>query len=181
MKRFAALLALSAMTLFSSLTLTESVQAQPYPIYQRPVYPVHVTPNQVIGYDPYTGPITFNRQIDNTAYDFGRNQSRFNNRRWVNRPVRNMAGQITGYEQGWEWTNMYTGQTHGNTQVITHRPGSMHVQQLFGSPGPGMHVQNHVRGGGMHAQNRFYTGGGMHIQGRTRGGTHVQGRSYGRR
>ncbi|MGI9519593.1 MAG: hypothetical protein ACR2NP_21250 [Pirellulaceae bacterium] len=173
MKRLTALFALSAATLFSSLLATDSAEAQ-YPVYQRPVYPVHVTPNQLIGFNPQTGPITFNQQIDNTAFDFGRNQSRNNQRRWVNRPVYNTMGQITGYEQGWEWTNMYTGQSHGDTQVITHRPGGgmnimghTHMQSHhYGSPG--MHIQNHVRGGG-----------GMHVQGRTRGGTHVQRRSYG--
>lgn len=87
--------------------------------WQRPSRPVHVGPTHVTGYNPWTGAVhTHNNQINNTAFDFGRNQSMNNGtRRVVNRPVRDQWGNITGFERGVVWNNSFTGQEHGQTTI----------------------------------------------------------------
>lgn len=86
----------------------------------RPSRPVHVGPTRVTHYNPWTGRVdTHNNQINNTAFDFGRNQSMNNGtRRVVNRPVRDAWGNITGYERGVVWNNSFTGQEHGETTIV---------------------------------------------------------------
>lgn len=88
--------------------------------WNRPSRPVHVGPTHITGYNPWTGAVhTHNNQVNNTAFDFGRNQSRHNGtRRVVNRPVRDAFGNITGWERGEVWNNSFTGQEHGNTTIV---------------------------------------------------------------
>ena len=64
-------------------------------------YPVYVSPNEVTGINPITGGLdTQNRQIDNTAYQYGRNESQNNGtKRWVRRPIYNSRGQVVGYQR----------------------------------------------------------------------------------
>lgn len=84
-------------------------------------FPVHVTPNEFSGYNPYTGGWnTRNRQIDNTYFHYGRNGSQHNGtKRWVNRPIYDAYGNISGYSQGYVWNNSITGQEHGNVRDVT--------------------------------------------------------------
>ncbi|MEO0531827.1 MAG: hypothetical protein AAF266_14825 [Planctomycetota bacterium] len=86
----------------------------------RPSRPVYVTPDRVVNYNPWTGAVdTHNHQVNDTAFDVGRDMSRNNgSRRWVNRPIRDAWGNITGYERGWVWNNSITGQEHGETTVV---------------------------------------------------------------
>ena len=80
-----------------------------------------VTPNQLTSVNPWTGGLnTANQQINNTAYTPGRLQSAGNGTgRFVNRPVYNSFGQITGYQQGYVWNNSLTGQEHGQVNTVT--------------------------------------------------------------
>lgn len=86
----------------------------------RPSRPVYVTPSQITGYNPWTGAVhTHNNQVNDTAFDFGRNASQHNGtRRYVNRPVRDSWGNIIGYERGYVWNNSFTGQEHGETTIV---------------------------------------------------------------
>jgi hypothetical protein len=99
----------------------------------RPSVPQVVTPNTVTGYNPQTGGLnTANTQFNNTFFDPLRNQSQFNNRRWVQRPVYSTGGQVIGYEQGWVWNNAITGQEHGNLQTYTpNQTGGVHEGQVL--------------------------------------------------
>ncbi len=91
-----------------------------YPPYYRPSVPVAGTPSTITTYNPQTGGWnTASSQWNNTYWDPGRNASQYNNRRWVQRPVYNTMGQITGYQEGWVWNNAWTGQEHGNVQTYT--------------------------------------------------------------
>ena len=87
----------------------------------RPGYPVIVTPNQFDGLTPWGGVNTRNDQINNTYFDYGRNASQHNGtRRMVNRPVYDSYGRVTGYEQGYEWNNSFTGQLHSDITTVTN-------------------------------------------------------------
>lgn len=92
-----------------------------YPGSYTPSFPVQVTPNQVTSVNQWTGGLnTANQQINNTAYTPGRLQSANNGTgRYVNRPVYNNFGQITGYQQGYVWNNSLTGQEHGQVNTVT--------------------------------------------------------------
>lgn len=110
-------------------------------------FPVYVTPNVIVGINPVTGGVdTQNRQIDNTAYQYGRHESQFNGtKRWVRRPVYNAQGQVVGYQEGWVWINSYTGQEHG--EMVNYTPngqgGVNSGHQTFAQPsGPGGVHQN---------------------------------------
>lgn len=108
--------ALLAATTIASLALATSADAQWWG--PRPSVPVYEGPTQISGFNPWTGQVDTHRQsINNTASDFGRNFSRFNNRQVVNEPVRDMFGNITGYKRGTTWTNAITGQKHGNITI----------------------------------------------------------------
>ena len=89
--------------------------------FQRPSYPQFVTPSQVTGVNPWTGGLnTGNMQLNNTYFDYGRNGSQYNGtRRWVNRPVYDSYGRITGHQQGYVWNNSITGQEHGDLNTRT--------------------------------------------------------------
>ena len=87
----------------------------------RPSYPHFVTPSQVTGINPWTGGLdTGNLQVNNTYYDYGRNSSQYNGtRRWVNRPVYDGYGNVTGYQEGYVWNNSFTGQEHAHLNTRT--------------------------------------------------------------
>lgn len=122
--------------------------------WSRPSRPVYVTPDRVTHYNPWTGAVhTHNEQINDTAFDWGRNESRNNGtRRYVNRPIRDAWGNVTGYERGWVWNNSLTGQEHGETTVVRPNgsggnssttvvrsvaPGSSSTTQVYRSAKPG--------------------------------------------
>ena len=122
--------------------------------WNRPSRPVYVTPDRVTHYNPWNGAIhTHNEQINDTAFDFGRNESRNNgSRRYVNRPIRDAWGNITGYERGWVWNNSLTGQEHGETTIVrpnntggsssttvlrSAAPGSTSTTNVYRSSNPG--------------------------------------------
>ncbi len=105
-------------------------------------YPVYVTPNEVVGVNPHTGGLdTQNRQIDNTAFQHGRNESQHNGtKRWVQRPIYNSQGQQVGYQEGWVWNNSYTGQEHGDLNNYTpNDKGGINNQNQIRSVNPGVH------------------------------------------
>ena len=85
------------------------------------MYPVLVSPNEISGINPWTGGLnTRNGQVDNTYFDYGRNGSQYNgSKRWVNRPIYDSYGNISGYSQGYVWNNSLTGQEHGNVRDVT--------------------------------------------------------------
>lgn len=89
--------------------------------YGRPSVPVYGTPSVVTGRNPWTGGWnTGNHEINNTYFDYGRNGSQYNgSKRWVNRPVYDNYGNITGYQRGYVWNNSMTGQEHGNVTTTT--------------------------------------------------------------
>lgn len=123
-------------------------------------FPVYVTPNEVVGVNPTTGGLdTQNRQIDNTAYQYGRHESQFNGtKRWVRRPVHNAQGQVVGYQEGWVWRNSYTGQEHG--ELVNYTPnnlGGVNNQHQSRSVGGG-------GGGGVHKNIQTFDApqGGVH-------------------
>lgn len=93
--------------------------------YGRPSVPVYGTPSVVTGYNPWTGGWnTGNTEVNNTYFDYGRGGSQHNgSKRWVNRPVYDNYGNITGYQRGFVWNNSFTGQEHGN--VTTTTPNGM--------------------------------------------------------
>lgn len=80
-----------------------------------------VTPQQITGFDPWTGTVhTQNQEVFESVNDFGRNQSRNNGTlRRVNRPIYDRFGNLTGYERGVEWRNSLTGQRHHETVKTT--------------------------------------------------------------
>ena len=99
------------------------------PIY--PQYPVYVSPDQFDRINPITGGIdTKNEQIDNTYYDPNRERSKYNGtRRWVRRPIYDGNGRITGYQEGYVWTNSITGVEHGELKNVTeNNQGGKHDQ-----------------------------------------------------
>lgn len=108
--------------------------------WQRPSYPVWNSPTQITGFNPITGGFnTGGTSVNNTAFDPWRNQSMNNgSARVVNRPVYDNFGNIRGWERGVEWTNSITGQTHGNTQIITPNGigGGHHQQNVYRSVAP---------------------------------------------
>ena len=129
-------------------------------------YPVYVTPNEVIGVNPQTGGLdTQNRQIDNTAYQYGRNESKNNGtRRWVRRPIYNSQGQVVGYQEGWVWRNTYTGQEHGD--LVNYTPNGQ----------GGVNQGHQARSVGVHKNQQSYSPqqGGTPQQ----GGVHKNYQSY---
>lgn len=124
------------------------IQPQPYPTgtYIPPShgqYPIHVTPNEVIGVNPHTGGLdTQNRQIDNTVLQIGRNESQNNGtKRFVRRPIYNSQGQQVGYQEGWVWRNSITGQEHGELRNYTpNNKGGVNNQYQSKSVNPGVHT-----------------------------------------
>ena len=91
-----------------------------YPGYNRISHPVYITPERFNGYTPWGGINTRNHQVNNTYFDYGRNGSQYNGtRRWINRPVYDTYGRVTGYQQGHVWNNSITGQEHGNVNTVT--------------------------------------------------------------
>lgn len=129
------------------------------PITGRPIYPQHpvyVSPDRFDGINPHTGGIdTKNEQIDNTYYDPNRESSKYNGtRRWVQRPIYGANGQITGYQEGYVWTNSVTGVEHGELKNVTQNDkGGKHdqiqvksFQPTTPSPSPkGVHTQIQLR------------------------------------
>ena len=88
--------------------------------YHRVSHPVYITPERFNGYTPWGGINTRNHQVNNTYFDYGRTGSQYNgSRRWVNRPVYDTYGRVTGYQQGYVWNNSLTGQEHGNVNTVT--------------------------------------------------------------
>ena len=88
--------------------------------HHRVSHPVYVTPQRFNGYTPWGGINTGNHQVNNTFFDYGRNGSQYNgSSRWVNRPVYDTYGRVTGYQQGHVWNNSHTGQEHGNVTTVT--------------------------------------------------------------
>lgn len=109
--------------------------SQSTPYWALRQHPMIVTRNQQIGVDPYTGaPITRNEQVSNTYFDPTRNAMRNNGtQQFVQRPVYNSQGQITGYEQGYTWRNTITGAEHHELKTTTIKPdGSKHIQDRVG-------------------------------------------------
>jgi hypothetical protein len=106
-----------------------------------------VSPNQLIGFDQFTGaPITGNTQINSSVLTPGRTESMYNgSMRPVNRPVYDNFGNVVGYQQGVEWNNSFTGQLHWQTDTITQNNlGGAHIETSFrGRPSTGtsMHIQ----------------------------------------
>jgi len=100
--------------------------------------------------NPVTGGLdTQNRQIDNTAYQHGRNESQHNGtKRWVRRPVYNTHGQQVGYQEGWVWINSYTGQEHG--ELSNYTPNGR------GGVNQGNQTKS-VGGGGVHENVQSYS------------------------
>ncbi|EMI43617.1 hypothetical protein [Rhodopirellula sp. SWK7] len=93
-----------------------------------------VTPNQISGFNPATGGIhTHNTQINDSAFDWNRNGSRFNGtQRYVVRPVYDQWGRQIGVKSGMVWNNSVTGQEHGNLQSHTSNGlGGVHTQNHF--------------------------------------------------
>ena len=91
-----------------------------------------VSPNVVTGINNQTGGLnTSNSQFADSAFINGREQGKAN-RRWVNQPVYGANGQITGYQEGYEWKNAITGQGHHELNTFT--PNSSNgVHQHFGA------------------------------------------------
>lgn len=108
----------------------------------RQQYPVYVTPNEFAGINPWTGGLnTRNGQIDNTYFDHGRNGSQYNgSKRWVNRPIYDARGNISGYTQGYVWRNSFTGQEHGNVRDVTNNGlgGEHETARMYSTIDPSM-------------------------------------------
>jgi hypothetical protein len=119
---------------FPAVQPGHSVMPLPYPNptprYRLPQHPEIVTPNQIIGRNPFGVINTGNRQIDNTYFDPARNLSANNGtKRYVNRPVYDANGQIVGYEKGYVWNNSVTGVEHGELKSVTDNgQGGVHEQ-----------------------------------------------------
>ena len=78
-----------------------------------------VSNNTATGVNNQTGGIdTSNSQIADSAFAYGREQGKAN-RRWVSKPVYGANGQVTGYQEGYVWTNPITGQQHHDLKVRT--------------------------------------------------------------
>jgi len=111
----------------------------PMPRHQHPVY---VTPNEFAGFNPFTGGLnTRNGQIDNTYFDRGRSGSQYNgSKRWVNRPIYDAYGNVSGYSQGHVWNNSLTGQEHGNVRDVTNNGhgGQHETARLYSTIDPSM-------------------------------------------
>jgi hypothetical protein len=140
--------------------------------------------------------------VHSSATDPYRESSRYNgSMRRVNRPKFDAYGNIVGYEVGVEWTNSVTGETHGDTKVVTNN--GLNVNNLGPSyppaypptfPGGGMNQQTVIKStgpmGGFNTQSNIYSGptggfsGGQHVQHQFRsappGGVNVQGNVYSR-
>lgn len=138
-------------------------------------YPVHVTANKIVSVDPNTGAVnTQNRQIDNTAYQYGRNESQNNGtKRWVRRPVHNAQGRVIGYQEGWVWNNTYTGQEHGDLVSYTPNGLRMDGQPNQGRPNPGG-VHENIRSYSVQPGNQQQPGNGRPQT----GGIHENIRSF---
>ena len=116
----------------------------PTPIVPMPGqrYPVYVSPNRISGINPFTGGLnTRNEQVDNTYFDYGRNQSQYNGtKRWVNRPIYDGYGNVTGYTQGYVWRNSFTGKESGNVRDVTNNGlgGQNETVRLYSTIDPSM-------------------------------------------
>ena len=107
----------------------------PYPHWSQPRQPSLVSHNQFRNYNQYGGIDTWNQQVDNTYFAPGRESSRYNGTmRQVDRPVYDNWGRVIGREQGTEWYNPSTGQTHGDKSILTpNGSGGVHESQVFHS------------------------------------------------
>lgn len=98
-----------------------------------PSHPAYLTPEQISGYNPQTGGFdTSSMQINNSAFDHGRNESMNNGtKRWVRRPIYDPFGNVCGYQEGWQWYNSYTNQMHGSFMNYTpNQMGGVNEQQM---------------------------------------------------
>jgi hypothetical protein len=173
MSNTTAILALLTIVTASNVTLAQTVvpgpggprvmppQSQQYIPPSQGQYPIYVSPNEITGINPETGGYdTYNRQIDNTVYQVGRNESQNNGtKRWVRRPIHNAQGQVVGYQEGYVWINSITGQEHGElTNYTPNGLGGVNNQ----------HQSRSVQGGGaggVHRNVQSYSmqpAGGVH-------------------
>ncbi len=120
-------------------------------------FPVIVTPDTITGINSQTGGFdTGNLQVDNTFFDAGRNQSRFNGtERWVQRPIHDQFGNVIGYQEGFVWNNSRTGVEHGDlTNHVPNGNAGIHSQTQLRSARPST---GRTRGTtGVHTQRQFY-------------------------
>jgi hypothetical protein len=102
------------------------IYPQPWPGVTIPQQPAVITPNTVTSWNPQTGGWnTANTQLDNTVWAPSRNIQA--NQRWERRPVYDTFGRLTGYQEGWVWNNVFTGQEHGNLNTYTpNQMGGVH-------------------------------------------------------
>lgn len=105
-------------------------QTQPQGLIYDRIQGGWVTPNVQTGINKQTlGIDTSNSQVDDSAFAFGREQGKAN-KRWVRRPVYGTNGQISGYQEGYVWTNPYTGQEHADMKNYTpNNQGGINTQQ----------------------------------------------------
>ena len=109
-----------------------SVYVPQYPMPGYPTGPAFVTPNQLGNYNPQFGGFdSFNTQVDHSAFDPYRDASRNNGTlRRFRRPVRDISGNIIGYQQGEEWINSVTRNRHSNVDNFTpNSSGGVHRQR----------------------------------------------------
>lgn len=92
-----------------------------YDPWGRPTGPAIVAPNNITGINPLTGGLnTGNFQIDHSAFDPAREQSKHNGTmEYVQRPIYGQNGNIVGYQEGHVWRNSFTGQEHGELKNYT--------------------------------------------------------------
>jgi hypothetical protein len=177
------------MSLTAALGLAASSHAQQ--TYFDPVTGRWVAYSQtrVDNIDPFGRVNTSGTTLHSSATDPYRESSKHNGTmRQVNRPKFDAYGNIVGYEVGVEWTNSVTGETHGDTKVVTNNGLSIAPQYpnyppSFPLNGGGLNEQTVIRsgrmGGGVNVQGNVYGGrtggfGGQHTQFDTHGGRHTQ-------
>lgn len=99
-----------------------------------PSRPMIITQDRISGFNNQTGGWdTRNEQINSSRFDPYRDDSRWNgSRRWVQRPIRDRYGRITGYSEGWVWNNSITGREHGELNSFTpNELGGVHEGRQY--------------------------------------------------
>lgn len=123
----------------------------PPPFVPQPSMPLFVTPNTPTNINPFTGGIdTSNLQINDSAFDPGRDAAMFNGTmRNVDRAIYDPFGNIVGRQQGVEWYNPTTGRWNGdlNNQTLNGMGGVNHGR-LIKSQNPNAGRSSNLGGGG---------------------------------
>ena len=136
----------AAQTAYNRFPSYSPYNSRYYPSYVSPSYyptpnysyPVYVSPSYVSGYTPWGGLNTTGTTVYNSAYSPWRTASMYNGTlHYVNQPVYNSYGQITGWRSGEAWRDSVTGQQHFQGNVVTpNGAGGWNNQNVFRSANP---------------------------------------------